>query len=139
MNKEEIYRKYASLPAYDGTFSDYLKVYMNHSQLDKTVLQRACQVFSRYIQFCMGISVYYKSERDGEYKQFAYGDETLDYSQYQIELLYENIEIYPDTDLTIIDYPNIEGLVKIKELEEGYRAVFNRMLNGEVFLEDEFN
>lgn len=133
MTKEEIYNKYARIPEEDGTFSDYKKLYMDHKQQNKDVLIRACKEFTKYVYFCMDICTRYKSKVSGKYKQFP--REELDFNDYEINLFYSNEVIYPDTDLSTISYPNIKGLVAMNELQEGYRGVFNRLLEGETFLE----
>ena len=133
MNKQEIYSTYAKLPKDDGTFQEYFEVYMNHPQHDESILKRACKEFSEYVGFCMNITVKYKTNKDN-YRRRNTKEEEIDKEDYKINLWPLDIDIYPDTDLSKIPYPNIEGLVKMILLQESYSDTFTRLLNGEAFL-----
>ena len=135
MNKEEIYFKYALLPEEDGTFSDYYMYYIEHPQKDPEVLKRACKEFSEFVRFCMDISVRYKSKNHNKYLYAPYDEsDELDRDNYKIRLFGQGETIFPDTDLQTINYPNIEGLIKMWKLENSYRGIFRRLLRGESFL-----
>lgn len=131
MKKKEIYRKYATISKEDGTFSDYFKVYMKHPQQDEKVLIQACKGFSEYVRFCMGIAISYKSKNDGNYRQIAFDGDELDYEDYKIRMLFDSKVIYKDTDLSKIEYPNIEKLIRLCESKHSYKGIFNKLLNGE--------
>ncbi|WP_310877052.1 hypothetical protein [Priestia megaterium] len=137
MNKKDIYFEYATLPEEDGTFGDYCTYYMEHPQKDKEILIRACKEFSEYVHFCMSICVRFKHKRKNKYTQFADNPNDLDYDDYEINLFYEGISIYKDTDLSTVDYPNIDGLIKMNNLKEGYRGVFKHLLRGEFYLNED--
>jgi hypothetical protein len=135
MDKREIYFTYAKLPREDGTFSDYFTYYMEHPQKNTNILIRACKEFSEYVHFCMEICVFYKSQKKNTYRQIVPEDDELDYSDYEINFIWDDMKIYKDTDLSTIDYPNIKGLIKMHSLNEGYRGILKRLLRGETFLD----
>ncbi|TPF18016.1 hypothetical protein [Priestia megaterium] len=138
MNKKDIYFTYATLPEEDGTFADYFDYFMQHPQKDEQILIRACKELSAFVGFCMNVCTFYKSKKDGEYRQIAFEDDELDYDDMMINLFWDDVEIYNDTDLSTIDYPNIKGLVKMsrENNNSSYRGIFKRLLRGEFYLNE---
>lgn len=133
MDKSEIYNHYALIIEEDGTWSDLKKIYMKHPQQDPLILKRACQEMTKYVGFCLNICCFYWSESYQKYVQFR---DDIDITNYQIKLSYERITITKETDLTTIPYPNIEGLVKMHNLNLRYSQLFNHLLEGHFYLKE---
>lgn len=131
MNKYQIFKKYIYDPYNDGTSEDLYKVYKKHPQTDPLILKSALKQMSKYIAFCMDISVRYRCKDTGKNRQYG---KNLDSELWVIWLWNYGITIYPPTDLKTIKYEYIEDLIKVRQMGERYEGLLVRMLDGEVLI-----
>lgn len=150
MRKEEFFKLQAPYVYEDGTYDELLEVLEKHPQDNSEVIIKASKEISEFINFNMGVSESFWSKSREDYFQFFDEDEDVDYDKYELSIWSTDEQIYPDTDLSTITYPNIKKILRMlevnkrkkdKERREKYRVpygyVFSLLLEGHDFTKEE--
>lgn len=95
----------------DGTAEELYEVLIEHGQTDSSIIEKACKLISKYINFSMNITPKFRSKKDNEYKSFFEKGEEYDENEWQfyIDTGEDVVLVNPLTEKPV-NYPEFETM-----------------------------